>query len=108
MKVRYLDLEGDEINIETSKDLKEAYLYFDQFEGKKLLKFLISTSQLELSNLSDLQSYELLRESHADSLVKSEYLSENSVENSVISEEKDLATSVELRESSPEVMNYKE
>jgi len=28
MKVQYLDLEGDEINVETTKDLKEAYLYY--------------------------------------------------------------------------------
>lgn len=49
MRVRYLDLEGDEINVESSKDLKEAYIYYAQIREKKLLKLLVSTKSFELS-----------------------------------------------------------
>lgn len=38
--------------------------------------------------------------------MQSEYLSKNSEKDSVISEERDLATSIEIDQSSPELMKY--
>jgi hypothetical protein len=39
--LKFYDMEGDLINVETSRDLQESYLYYSKHSGQRLLKFII-------------------------------------------------------------------